>query len=887
MAKVNTPLYSLNSGEVDPKIIHRADLEKLKFAAETMENWIPETMGPMSLRPGLRYVGGTLNNQPAKLIPFIFNSSTTALLELTSGKMRVLSNGLPLSIPNTPAPVESAWVGSTTTPGTTPVVISGSAVSMRKHKYTTTTATKTVTVTAGSTYSCRIVVDRGPILFRVGAVSGAEDVLSTQSLDTGSHIISFVALPGVSTVFVQISLSVDFETTRSISSFSFIRNEEIVLDTPWLAADLQNIRIAQSASVIFVACAGRKQMKIERRGNFSWGVVEYKTDSGPYLPFNLEKIGLRSSGRVGAVTLTAEKPLFKSSHVGAIFEFSHSGQWVTETLTGTDQYTRPVRISGVGTEMRQFQLTISGNYSGNIHVERSPGTPDSWTPIEQRGSGDTFNNANWDDTTRPDYGTTFNNNQIIYYRLAVRPLRNDFSTNNFSGQASITIRYDGGQTVGLARIRSVTSATSAEADVLAPFGSTSFTDDWRRGAWSDAQSWPSSVALHDGRLWWAGLDKVYGTVSDDFTNFDPYYEGDAGPIVRSVATGPVEGLTWILSLQRLLVGSASAEVSIRASSFDQPLTPTEFTARNASTYGCANLPAVQLDSGGIFVQRNLKKVFFLGYNVEVNDYASSELTRVNQSICAPGVASLAIQRQPDTRVWFVKTDGAASGLVYDRNDAVSAWFRMSTDGLLKDVCVLPAANEDNVFFVVQRGNTYSIERLATTNDTGNWNMDAGIAWTGQLVPHLAGKAIIGWANGKPVTGSVSETGAVTLPPGVTSANIGLPYTARFKSVKLAYGAQMGTALVQRKRVDHLGFILFNTALGGIRFGRDFTNMTSVSSMVNGKPVAPETVLEDYDVDATTFNGSWSTDSRVCITAAAPYPATVSALVIGMSTHERA
>jgi hypothetical protein len=331
-----------------------------------------------------------------------------------------------------------------------------------------------------------------------------------------------------------------------------------------------------------------------------------------------------------------------------------------------------------------------------------------------------------------------------------------------------------------------------------------------------------------------------------------------------------------------------------------------------------------VDSAGIFVQRNRSKIFELVYDVETNDYGARELTRLNQSICKPGVVEIAAQRQPDTRIWFVKTDGQVAMLLYDRTDSVVGWARFETDGIVENVAILPTGEDDDVYFVVRRtinGVTRRyIEKLASASETDGvgvgYFVDSAARFQSASptntitgLSHLIGEQVCvyapfvyGFDDGAfeaddfqadstssldPQTlYTVDGSGQIALDFAVTDVVVGLPYTAKFKSVKLAYGSSAGTALTQKKRVDHLGVLGLNTAPDGLRIGRDYTNMTKLSSIYKGKPVDPYFVVPEWDYDATAFPGKFDTDSRICITAKSPYPATICGLVIHMQNNDR-
>jgi hypothetical protein len=101
------------------------------------------------------------------------------------------------------------------------------------------------------------------------------------------------------------------------------------------------------------------------------------------------------------------------------------------------------------------------------------------------------------------------------------------------------------------------------------------------------QIWPSSVTFAEGRLWWSGSDRLWGSVSDGFEDFDDTTEGDSGPISRSIATGGVNDTQWMLGPSRLLIGTEGAVSTVKSSSFDEPLTPTNLSIKDSSSTGAA------------------------------------------------------------------------------------------------------------------------------------------------------------------------------------------------------------------------------------------------------------------------------------------------------------
>lgn len=55
-------LVAFNRGLISPLAAARGDVERAQLAARTMRNWMPRTLGPMSIRPGLQYITSTKGN---------------------------------------------------------------------------------------------------------------------------------------------------------------------------------------------------------------------------------------------------------------------------------------------------------------------------------------------------------------------------------------------------------------------------------------------------------------------------------------------------------------------------------------------------------------------------------------------------------------------------------------------------------------------------------------------------------------------------------------------------------------------------------------------------------------------------------------------------------
>lgn len=904
MPKQNVSLQAFNRGVISPLALARTDIERLQLSAETSTNWRPRTLGSMMLRPGSKYLGATYGNNASRLIDFVFSQNDTAMIEFTDSAMRVWVDNALITRPTVTAAITNGTFATNVTGWTD--ADTGSAVSdwvtgttlgyMRLYGDGTNSAARYQIVSVGAyaniehSLAIRIGYEFqsgreyfGSVTLNVGSTAGGGEYISNMSLGVGRHSIAFTP---TGDFYVQFSNRDNI--TAYVRSCSIEGAGVMVLTSPYAPDDLSNIRWVPSGNYVYLSCENWRQHEIVRRGTRSWSLQRYYSDNGPFLPINITATTITPSAITGYdVTLTASTAIFSSSHVGSLFKLISTGQTVTASLSAQNTFTNTILVTGTGTH-RAFTITRSGTWVATITLQRSL----------------TSDTGPWEDvTTYTTNGTVSYNdaldNQDVWYRIGIKTGGYTSSTPT----VDLTLTYAFGGITGVARVTRYTSVTSVICDVISDFGATSATADWYEGEWSDYRGWPTACGFADGRLFWEGLNKIWGSVSDDYYNFDDDTEGDSGPINRSIGFGPVDNIRWMLSLQRMVIGSDGNEIVCKSSSLDEPLTPTAFTMRSISNQGSSNVQPLVLDKNGIYVQRGGLRLMELSLQQNDGEYGSNDLNTLSPEICEPNIVRIAIQRKPDTRIYCVLSDGTMAILVYDRAENVTCWIKDDTDGSYEDVAVLPgqtADTEDFVYFVVNRtinGSTVRyLERQAFERDCQggslNHQADAYYEYSGASattitgLSHLEAKEVVVWGNSKDLGTYTVSSGSITLSEAVTSCIIGLAYTAQWKSSKLAYAAALGTALGQKKKINQLGVILRNTHYQGLQYGRDFTLMDELPQNLDGANTAADTVHSHYDHVGFEFPGSWDTDSRLCLQAQAPKPCNILAAIVSVETHDK-
>lgn len=903
-------LFSYNRGLVSPLGLARSDQKRISLAAEIMNNWIARVLGSMALRPGTQFIGAANLTTGIKYLPFIFATDDTALIEFTNAAMRVWINDVLL----TRASVATVTVNGTFSGNITSWTDSsdsGAAISYASPNQlqllgngtAQAIASQAVTVAGpdlSTEHALRVTVNRGPVDVRIGTTLGAFDILSATGLDTGTHSLAFT--PKATTIYIEMVSSKNYIVLMGgcvIESAGVV-----VLPSPYLIADLGNVRYDQSADIIFMACIGYQQRKVERRGvhpgGRSWSLCKYSPIDGPFQNENLTPTTITASALNGDVTLTASTPVFYATHVGALFSQNSLGQFVGATITAQNVFTGSIKVTGVGAA-RTFGVSATGFGTVVVRIQSST------------------DNATWTDTTNAysaNVSTSITDgldNQIVYYRIGIK-------TGEYtSGTIVVNLAYSLGSILGIALITGYTDSTHVSARVVKDFGAITASNLWSEGSWSDKHGWPSAGRFHEGRLWWAGQNGIFGSVSDGFLSLDVTVVGDSGPIIRTIGSGPVDKVNWLLSLQRLLLGPQGSEYSARSSALDSPLTPTDFVLKICSTEGSSAVDPVKINQQGFYVDRTGIKVYRLDFdfsNYLSPDYVSSDLTAIVPELGLPGIVRMAVQMKPEPRIHCVRSDGTVMIAIIDKIEDVTCWQTYSTNGNVEDVVVLPAAlgsTEDQVYYAVMRtinsAGVLYLEKWAKETEcrggTLNKQADAFIVFTNSVpspivggLNHLIGASVVVWADGicmadandNIATFVVNASGQITLtnagvPYVATTGIVGLPYTASWQSAKLGLQPSIAESVLnQQKKIAHLGVVAAWFHPKGIQFGADFDHMNDLPAVEQGAPIDQNVIREDYDEQAFVFPGKWATDLRLCLLAAAPRPVTLLAATAALEIH---
>ena len=109
------------------------------------------------------------------------------------------------------------------------------------------------------------------------------------------------------------------------------------ISSPYLEAELFDIKFAQSADVMYLVHPNHETSKLSRTGHTSWSLDEVEFTDGPYLALNTTSTTMSPSATTGSgITITASANTFVSTDVGRLINFSNGYAKITGFNSATN-----------------------------------------------------------------------------------------------------------------------------------------------------------------------------------------------------------------------------------------------------------------------------------------------------------------------------------------------------------------------------------------------------------------------------------------------------------------------------------------------------------------------------------------------------------------------
>ena len=354
MARVAVQLTNFTGGELSPRLDGRNDLAKYPTGLKTLENFVVFPHGSAARRSGTQFVAEVKNSSAkTRLIPFEFSTTQTYMMEFGNQYIRFYKDNGQILESN--------------------VTISGA-----------TQANPVVVTATGHSYSNGDEIS-------ITSVAGMTELNNKRYLVANKTTNTFE--------ITDIDGTNINGTGFTAYASGGVANRVYEIATPYLTAELFDLKFAQSADVMYITHPNHEVEKLSRSGHTSWTLTDVDFTDGPYLDDNITTTTLNpGSHTVGtgvAVVASAVTGIngdtgFQATDVGRLIRFRDGYMKVTARADTTNITVEIIEDLGSSTASTDFALGAFSDTTGH---------PSCVTFFEQRLV----------------FAATLNNPQTIYF----------------------------------------------------------------------------------------------------------------------------------------------------------------------------------------------------------------------------------------------------------------------------------------------------------------------------------------------------------------------------------------------------------------------------------------------------------------------------------------
>lgn len=922
MANGLTPYYLLQpaftGGEISAEVANRVDLDKYQFAVLQAYNCLIKPHGPIYRRPGMKYMARTkYSDKACILVPFNGTDNTDYLLEIGEKYIRVHKNGLYINIEVvTPYTADMLQDLRFVQSADTMFIASGKYPVKQFARYSDTDwrfadfeitdmyfdesnsleSYSGISYTVPGTYQFQPSVtgeyqidvagagggggggvkysrprEHGNYYYCVGGGAGGsgERIINTVTLTKGTSYTIIVGSGGAGG---------GGKGSYGTASNGGNGGNSTACGLTGRGGTGGGGGSRESVDGSYQSTKGTQGTTYGAGGGGIGGVAgtTYKDNAGKAGANGWVKIlytgnkELTPSGTQGDITLTSNKNIFASSKPGAYIKLKQ--EIASKTVSASNGTTERVRVG------ENWKVISHGTWSGSFAIEKSD-DGESWKEYRKYTSKSDYNPSESGSVTEP-----------VFLR-AVCTIS--------SGTCTVDLTAMAYNAEGVVKLTEITSDSTAKAHVEKELGSTDMTTNFLWGAWSEEFGYPQTLCFFQDRLCFGGTKKqpymVWMSRTGDYGNFS--VEKASGTVTddSAVALAFVSRkqfkILHLIASTDLIVLTAGNEWTVSGS---DTVTPSKAVPKMQTTRGCSTVEPLMIGGRIVFVQGRGSTVRDMAYSYETDSYGGNDLTLLAKHIIENvQIVDSAYKQEPDSTIYFVRSDGTMACLSYIMEQKVYAWSTIETQGKIEAVAAVKEGDEDIIYLVVQReinGVTvrnieYLAKNPAKSNNPDDYIMlDNAIEYStaekssGETeidAAELAGEKVTVIGDGRMYSGmTVSRDGTVTLPAAVQHAFIGLPYRSIVELPNVEIRTGDGTMQGRKKQISNCILRLSNS-LGGM-VGPDINTMDLMN--FDEQNVVSDIKLFTGDKHMTLPIGGFNNEGRVIIVTDEPYPFNLLAVV---------
>lgn len=688
---------SFSAGEFTPELYSRVDTSKYQQGLRQCINMQVMKTGGLENRPGSEFICEVKDSTKAvRYIPFVFSDSQTYVLEFGNLYMRVVKQGVQLTL---------AAQNITGITNANPCV---------------------VTYSGSDTYS------NGDEVYISGIVGAIGIYLNNRNFKIAS------VNTGANTFVLQYMDGSNVNSTSMGAYTSGGSIEEVYeLATPYAEADLPNLQYAQSGDTITIVHPSYAPRDLIRTGDTSWSLSTIVFEPSIARPSTLAYIsidpGLYYKFIITAVDAnTNEESLPGFGLARNITGITKANPGViTSNLHGFYNYDLIYIENIVGMTELNNKFFYVFNTAVNTFTLLDY---DTLAPIDTTG----FTAYSSGGTMKRMHISAFNVGTSLALSWDVVPNAAYYKIYVALDPLGPIERV----ATGLISLATANSFSSALPLTLVPDYNSPHPRN--RKPFDSANNYPSCVGYTQQRKAFANTNNNPETTwlshIGSYKNFRIGYPiKDNESVTYTIAGRKVNTIRHLVDLERFVKFTQDAEIVVQGGA-DGVIRPGEINPKVQSNNGASSLRPLIVDTSALYAQARGSIIRDLLYNYQVDKYQGNDLTIFSKHLFEGyTIVDWDYQLNSNSIVWAVRSDGVLLGLTYVRDQQIVGWHRhVFKDAFVENVVVVPEGNEDAVYLVVKRTinsrQVKYIERLSNRfiNDLiDNKFMDSFLSYDGR------------------------------------------------------------------------------------------------------------------------------------------------------------
>lgn len=238
---------------------------------------------------------------------------------------------------------------------------------------------------------------------------------------------------------------------------------------------------------------------------------------------------------------------------------------------------------------------------------------------------------------------------------------------------------------------------------------------------TENHGYPRTCAFYENRLNRCSSTKfltyLYGSKGGDYNNITTG-NGTNDGYQFDLAEANSTALWLVSGVNSLLVGTAEGILTINGGGVSKPITPTDISAKLSCRIPVSNVKPVVVDNYVFFVTANGRQIHMFEYDVLLEQFKSTNLTKGNYEITKGGIRKLAYKFDR-FGLLFALCGTKLLSICFSNDEAVNSVSEFLTQGEFIDICPVTRPDGDYDLFANVKRNIngitrYCLERLTET-----------------------------------------------------------------------------------------------------------------------------------------------------------------------------